>query len=220
MRMLKIACVFWAVLLVSTPALAAPLKAVALKGGVYNGNQDYDFGGQKLFSPDSRWSGTGGLSLEWKFGRRTNFRLLTEAIYMPKDIQQEIIVVDNGGQPTGETITQSGGLNYLSVPVLAKLQTADQASNLYFLVGFSADFILNRDHILVFDDFHKTVISAQVGIGLDNAFTRHIGGLVEFRYIQNVMNAYGGGDLGTDIRLNSIRQRGFCILVGVRLLSS
>ncbi len=220
MRMLKISCVLLAALLTATSALASPFRAIALKGGVYNGNQDYDFGGQRLFSPDARWTGTGGLSLEWKFGRRSNFRLLTEAIYMPKDIQQEILVVDDGGQPTGETITQHGGLDYLSVPVLAKLQTADQASNLYFLVGFSADFVLSRDDILVFDKFHNTVISAQVGMGLDNAFTRHIGGLVEFRYIQNVMNAYGGDDLGPDIRLNSIRQRGFCILVGVRLLSS
>lgn len=220
MRVLRISCVLLAFLLVSTPALAGPFRAIALKGGVYNGNQDYDFGGQKLFSAHSRWTGTGGVSLEWKFGRRTNFRLLTEALYIPKQIQQDVLETDASGQLTGNVITQHAGLNYLSVPVLAKLQTADQASNLYFLVGFSADFILSRDHTPVFDEFHNTVVSAQVGMGLDNAFTQHLGGLVEFRYIQNVMNAYGGGDLGPNIRLNSIRQRGFCILVGVRLLSS
>ncbi len=219
MRVLGFGWVLLAVFLLSPPASAGPLKAIALKGGVYKGNQDYDFGGQKLFEPNGRWTGTGGISLEWKFGRRTNLRLLTEAIYTPKQIQQDVLVLDDSGQPTGETQTLHGGLNYLSIPVLAKLQTADQASNLYFLVGFSADLVLSRDDfLLVFQDFHNTVISAQVGMGLDNAFTDHLGGVLEFRYIQNVMNAYGGEDLGPYVRLNSIRQRGFCIMLGLRYL--
>ena len=213
MRAFGFGWVLLAVLLLSAPASAGPLKAISLKGGVYNGNQDYDFGGEKLFAPKARWTGTGGLSLEWKFGRRSNFRLLTEALYTPKEIEVEEV------NPSGQTEKQHGGIDYLSIPVVAKLQTADQASSLYFLVGFSADVVLSRDDLLsVFGDFNNTVISAQVGMGIDNEFTDHLGGVLEFRYIQNVMNAYGGNDLGPNVRLNSIRQRGFCILVGLRLL--
>lgn len=109
MRKALIFAVFLLILLPATPSSALPLQAVSLKGGVYHGTQDYDFGGQKLFDPDARWTGTGGLSLEWKFGRKSNFRLLTEAIYLPEEIEEDIAEFDDFGQPTGRLIKVQGG---------------------------------------------------------------------------------------------------------------
>ena len=205
-------------ILPAASAMAGPLYAISLKGGAYGGTQDYDFGGEKLFDPNGRWTGTGGLGFEWKFSRRSNFRLLTEVIYLPKEIEEEVLEFDEFGQPTGRLIKVQGGLDYLTIPILAKIQTADQASSLYFLVGLSIDIVMSRDDILIFDDFKDSVVSAQVGIGLENAFTPSFGGLLEFRYIQNIYSAYGGDDLGEDVRLNSVRQRGLTLLAGLRFL--
>jgi len=210
-------------LLLILPAATAwggqPLNTIVLKGGAYNGTQDYDFGGEQLFDPSACWTATGGLGFEWKFGRHSNFRLLTEFMYVSKNIEEEVPELDELGQPTGNILKVQGGFDYLSIPVMAKLQTADQPSSLYFLVGLSGDLILQRDVTLtIFEDFKDFVVSAQVGVGIENAFSRYWGWLLEFSYIQNIYSAYGGDDLGEEIRLNSVRQRGITILAGLRFL--
>jgi opacity protein-like surface antigen len=196
---------------------AGPLKALAFKGGAYYGTQDYDFAGAEIFDPGSTWTGTLGFSTEWKFSRKSKIHFLLEAQYLPKEIQEDLV-----NSVTARREEATVGLDYLSVPVLAKLRTADTASSLYFLVGFSVDFVLDRDTVpqedlnQVFQDFNDTQFSVLVGLGIEHSLGRHFDLLIEYRYTQNVANIYQGNDLGQDVGLNGVRQRGSMFLAGMR----
>jgi hypothetical protein len=192
----------------ATPAAGVTLEALALKGHVYRGGQDYNFRGEKIFDPDSRWTAGGAAALEWKFQRRSNFRLVTEALFWSKQIE-------------GSNVDFQGGLDYLSVPLLAKLQTADERSNLYFLVGLSADFVTRRDalrsgEVDVFEHFRDVGLGVHAGLGLDWGFSERLGGLFELRYSQDVLDAWTGPE-DNPLELEGVIQRGLMLALGLRV---
>ncbi|MGA9295100.1 MAG: outer membrane beta-barrel protein, partial [Ignavibacteriaceae bacterium] len=112
--------------------------------------------------------------------------ILTEIHYIQKGCKDEFVVttMDNP-DGIGETRTSTPRIDYISIPILAKIQYNTKSITFYGIVGPRLDILIGKNSDAmgaVFDDLKKTDFGGTFGIGFELLLknTYHIGG--EFRY--------------------------------------
>jgi Outer membrane protein beta-barrel domain len=158
-----------------------------LKVGMANASQSWNYSGPlsdlEVFDK-SRIGLDIGIYSEW-----FNFpviSILTELHYIQKGCKDEFVVttMDNP-DGIGETRTSTPRIDYISVPILAKIRYNTKPITFYGIVGPRLDILIGKNSYAmgaVFDDLKKTDFGGTFGIGLELLLknTYHIGS--EFRY--------------------------------------
>ena len=112
--------------------------------------------------------------------------VLTQVEYAQKGMGLDFVITDADPTPISVTTLYSR-LDYLSIPILAKLRLQSQTVSPYFLLGPRADFLLgfkSDEDIFksVYDEFNRTGFGGTAGIGLETERFLPVPCQVEFRY--------------------------------------
>jgi hypothetical protein len=199
-------------------ALAAPesqaqfIRGFGLKAGAVSATQTWEYGNSNQLPTDPRWGFDAGIFVEAL--NDPFLSLLAELHYVQRGFTITLPVTTEA-QPdgTGEEITFKPRVDYISLPVFAKVRFDTGIITPYVFAGPRVDFLLtNTDDgfALVLDEFKKTDISVSIGIGAEVplSFVSHL--LAEFRYSPSLNEAFNNGFL--KVKNNSIE-----LLLGVEL---
>jgi len=207
MRSIIIALV---VVLFSFPAAQAQLlKGYGLKGGIVVANQDFNYTQGFEAGTKNRTGLDVGVFAEWL--NHSFFSILTEIHYIQKGHVDEATRTDEYGNPAS-TIRHDSRLDYLSVPLLAKITLNTQYALPYLVIGSRFDYLLgykSETSKELFDELKNTGVGGTVGLGLESK-SKPVKFLLEFRYSPDFTNAYK-----TD--LLKVKNSSFEILFGLRL---
>jgi hypothetical protein len=152
-------------------------------------NQDID---NKLgfdFNAKHRTGFDFGISIEWF--NLPIFSLLTEAHYVQKGIIEKMPRTNEYGEPMGP-LKFYHRIDYLSIPVLAKLSIKTKHNSPYLVVGPRFDFLLgykSKTLKLLYDELKHTNEGLTVGAGVESN-TIPLRMLLEFRYDADVTYTY------------------------------
>jgi hypothetical protein len=206
MRKLIIAVVL--VLFSFSGANARLLKAYGFKAGVVVANQDFDYFGRLQFDTKARSGLSFGVFAEWLSLR--SLSILTEAHYIQKGYVSESVQTDEFGTPI-RIFKFDHRVDYLSIPLLAKVTLRTKHLSPYLIVGPRFDFLLGyKSETLdeVYRDLKDLDVGGTIGLGVESR-SQPVKVLLEFRYSPNFTNAYQ-----TD--LLKVKNNSFEILFGVR----
>jgi len=186
---LVISCVLFA----CSTASGELWRSYGVKGGACSATQIWDRGSQIDQGTGYRWGVDVGIFAE--LADIPPFSLSTEIHYVQKGMKYDIpVTTEQFPNGTGEFITVDPSLNYLSVPLLAKLRVDLSRSEVYLLVGPRFDFLLSSDGDGQFDSqikrFNSFDFGGTIGVGFQ---TRTILGLatgVEFRFSPSFQSGY------------------------------
>jgi hypothetical protein len=117
-------------------------------------------------------------------------------------------------QLPGGTGSTDGSVNYLSIPILAKVVVPMGVVSPYFLVGPRADFLVGYHEFavllsgnptyqdLLYNDFKKVVVGGSIGVGVQFGSLLPVNALVELRYNIDFIDSYDKNNL--KVRNNAI----------------
>jgi hypothetical protein len=107
-------------------------------------------------------------------------------------------------------------LEYVSIPVLAKLRLRILPLETYFLAGPRVDFLVSRNAGVTsfYDKFRKFDIGGTFGVGLELHQLLPIDLTTEFRYSPNFNDSFNGNFFGRPLK---VKNKSFELLLGVRL---
>lgn len=198
--------------MVSLPSNAQLLTAYGIKLGAVAANQTWDYTSFPDFKTDNRW----GFTAEG-FVELFDLPFLTAVVelqYTQKGMSESIpVTTESQPDGTGELLTLHPRVDYLSIPVLAKLRLSGPVITPYVIVGPRFDFLLSKrgeGYDLVIDKFKGSDFGATLGIGVEADLLSPISLLTEVRYNPSFTNAYQNQSL-------TVTNRSFDFLVGVRL---
>ena len=123
------------------------------------------------------------------------FSLLTQLEYAQRGTGQVFVVTGPSGPNPIGTKTLFSRLDYVSVPVLAKLRLQTGLFSPYILVGPRIDFFLgyksDEDAFnAVYDKFKKTTLGGSAGIGVQIASLLPVSLIAEARYNFDFADSY------------------------------
>jgi opacity protein-like surface antigen len=194
-----------------TPAQAQLIKGYGFKTGIAITNQDFNSTVGFDFNFKNRLGFDFGGYVEWldlKF-----FSVLTETHYMQKGMIDEIAKTDETGKPAG-TEKFNNRVDYLCLPILAKITYQADGISPYLFAGPRFDFLLGyRSHKHLWDHLYDKLkdldIGLDIGIGAEVKLTRKVTLLPEFRFSPDVTYAYKAETL-------KVKNNALEILAGVR----
>lgn len=190
-------------------AHAQLLKGYGLKTGVVIANQDFEhiYG---FFDDTKNRAGLDfGVFIEWF--SLPHLSALTEVHYTQKGMVEEVPRTDEFGHSISP-LKLDNRVDYLSIPVLAKVTFETRPVSPYLFVGPRLDIFLGYESELsgeVYDDFKRTNMGGDLGIGVETS-TEPLKMLLEFRYSPDLNNAY-------ETDLLKVKNNSFEILFGLRL---
>ena len=197
------------VLAISSAAHAQILEGYGAKAGVVIANQDFDYTFGFGFDTNDRTGFDIGVYAEWF--DLAFFSLLTEVHYIQKGMEHEERRVNEFGEELASRKWNSR-VDYLSIPILAKITFQTKHVSPYFMMGPRIDLFLgyNSDHFeALYDEFERVDIGGDFGIGVgDNGAPVKV--LLEFRYSPDFSNAY-------ETDLLKVKNNSFEILIGLEL---
>ncbi len=183
-----------------------------IKVGAVSATESWDYTADINFEADRRWGLDLGAYVE--FLDVPVISVLGEVHYIQKGFSQTLPVTTTA-QPlgTGEFITMKPRVDYLSIPVLAKLRFDLGLVSPYIIAGPRFDFLLSKDtegYGDVLDNFKSQDVGISVGAGAEVALPILPALLAEFRYSPSFSEAYNSN-------LLTVKNESFELLVGVRL---
>jgi hypothetical protein len=161
---------------------------------------------------DYRWGITGGVYVELLDVPLLS--LVAEVQYTQKGMSFSLPVTTES-QPfgTGQFMTLSPRVDYLSFPLLAKLRLLFPILTPYIIAGPRADLLVYKKgdgFDAVIDEFKSTDVGATVGVGVEVNTPLPVGLLAEVRYNASLTDSFKNEFL-------TVRNRSFDFLVGLRL---
>ncbi len=199
-------------LLAQSGAYAQPKRTYGVKLGIVGANETWTMISSADLGTSTRWGFTAEV-----FAEIPLFRYLSavgEIQYTQKGMRYSAPVTTIS-QPdgTGEYYTMRPRIDYISVPMLARLRIPLHAVTPYLLVGPRFDFLISSradglDAVVSRFDRMDYGLTLGAGVELDSIFP--FGLLAEFRYNPNVYDSYESSYL-------SVRNRSLDFLIGVRL---
>lgn len=175
------------------------LEGVGLSFAVANVNTDLQFSGAELLDVDSMIGYNAGLSLRWRWSRRSRFDIVTEAWY----------------QQAGYSFRDENSVvTYLQLPLLLRSALGDQDGSVYVIFGPSLGFRMDDGESPVQADYNDFTFAGEAGIGYSYAIGRRFGVHGEFRFHGDFSDAYDGDPDG-EFGLQSARHRVFQFSAGV-----
>lgn len=169
------------------------LKNYGLKMAVTSAGQKYDLTLVPRLETKRRVGFNVGAFAEWLDAPM--FSILTQVEYAQRGIGQVFVVTGpNGPDPIG-TKTLYSRLDYLSVPVLAKLTLHSGLFSPYIMAGPRADFFLGytsdeNASNSVYDKFKKTSFGGSAGVGVQITSILPVTLLAEGRYNFDFADSY------------------------------
>lgn len=195
------------ILLFSSVADARVLEGYGVKTGVVIAEQDFDCAEDFDFDTKNRTGSDIGVYLEWL--DIPYFGLLTEVHYVQKGMVEENPRKDEFGHPMSP-VRHSNRVDYISIPILAKVTLRTGRVRPYFVLGPRVDFLLGYESRIlkdIYDGFEDTNLGGTIGIGVERK-TKSLNMLFELRYSPDFSNAYK-----TD--LLKVKNNSFEILFGL-----
>ncbi|MGB8658435.1 MAG: porin family protein [Candidatus Zixiibacteriota bacterium] len=208
MRKVRISIAIIALLLCFSSVHAQFMHGFGVKTGVVLASQDIDNSMGFDTNAKSRTGFDLGVFAEW-FDSPV-FSLSTEAHYVQKGMIEEVPRIDEFGFPMSPS-KDDHRIDYLSIPVLAKISVKGKHISPYLVFGPRFDFLLgNKSKTLkiLYDELKNTDEGLTAGVGVETN-TVPLRMLLEFRYSPDFSNAYK-----TD--LWKIRNNSFEILSGLK----
>jgi hypothetical protein len=195
------------ILLFSSVADARVLEGYGVKTGVVIAEQDFDYAEDFGFDTKNRAGLDVGVYLEWL--DIPSFGLLTEAHYVQKGMVNENPRTDEFGHPMSP-VRHSNRVDYLSIPILAKVTFRAGRVRPYVLLGPRIDFLLGYESRIlkaIYDGFEGTNLGGTVGLGIERK-TKRLKVLLELRYSPDFTDAFEKDGL-------KVKNNSFDILFGL-----
>lgn len=197
--------------LAQSVTLAQVRENYGIKIGAVGANETWT-GFASNWNMKNRWGFTADAYAEIPFFR--SFSAQGEIQYTQKGMKVSVPIT-TVSQPdgTGQYRTISPRIDYVSIPLLAKLKIPLTSLTPYILVGPRFDILISREPDgldAVVNNFDKMDYGLTVGAGIELDSLFPFGILAEFRYNPNAYDSYQSG-------YQTIRNRSVDFLVGVRL---
>jgi hypothetical protein len=189
-------------------ANAGVLDGYGLKAGVVVANQDFDYSEGLRLDTKSRSGLNLGIFAEWLSLRPLS--ILTEVHYIQKGHVDESVQTDEFGTPI-RIFKFDHRLDYLSIPLLAKVTLRTKHLSPYLVVGPRFDFLLgykSETFDEVYKDLKDTDVGGTIGLGVESR-GQPVKVFLEFRYSPDFTSAY-------QTEFLKITNSSFEILFGVR----
>jgi opacity protein-like surface antigen len=188
------------------------LRGYGLKLGAVAADQNWKYTSIPALSTDNRWDFTAAVFVELL--DHPFLSAIIEVQYTRKGMSESIPITTEA-QPdgTGEFITKKPRVDYISIPLLAKVRFSTPEFSPYLIAGPRFDFLVSKKgdtYEVVIDKFETTEFGATVGVGIDFASLLPVNLLAEFRYNPSFNDAFNNNFL-------SVRNRSLDFLLGVRL---
>jgi hypothetical protein len=181
------------------------LKSYGIKAGAVQASQSFDYSINLSHPVDYRWGIDAGGFVE--LFQHPNLSLLTELHYIQKGYAVTLpVTTPVFPEGTGEYITFKTRLDYLSIPIMAKVRYETESLTPYIFAGPRFDFLLSQHDNAV--DYLSTDIGAALGIGVEFSFESSPQVLIEGRFSPSFKNAYEHPNL-------TVKNKSFEILVGM-----
>ena len=159
---------------------AQAVKGFGLKAGTVIASQKWSSPHAPDYPTDSRRGIDIGAFIEWFDSPILS--ILTEVHY----IQKGVTFVPGSADDGPVTYSVSPQLDYLSIPLLAKIRFDVQSISIYALLGACVDFLLSSSghegFEYIFDKLNKSEYGGTVGAGITFSFVRSLNFGAEFRY--------------------------------------
>jgi hypothetical protein len=177
------------------------IRTFGLNVGYIHAKQNWDYSPQ--FGSDPHMSGTisgigGGAFVE--FLDIPYFGLLTKVQYIQKGRTISVMgTMVSSTNPNGYIETGMMDikyrLNYISVPILAKLRIETPMFVPYLAIGPRLEYLVSYPSSVVYDDFKKMEVTGTVAIGVELSLGFFPRLLLEANYNTSLMNSYNKGSL-------------------------
>ena len=195
-------------LLAQSAAQAQLTRSYGIKLGLVGANETWS----TIPATDTRWGFTAGVYAELPYSKYLSAD--GEIQYTQKGMKYSIPVT-TASQPdgSGQYYTLSPRIDYISIPILAKLRLPLPKFTPYLVVGPRFDFLISRSGgplDAAISQFDKMDYGLTIGAGVELNSIFPFGLLAEFRYNPNSYDSYNNQYL-------SVRNRSMDFLVGVRL---
>lgn len=191
----------------SKVAGAQLISSFGMKIGIANASQSWDYSGNfstiEIFDK-SRVGLDLGIYAEW-FDFPV-ISVLTELHYIQKGCKDEFAVTTmDSPTGTGETKPFIPRIDYLSIPLLAKIGYETNSFTVYGIAGPRIDILLGKNSDaagVVFDDFKATDFGGTFGVGFEIPISETYRAGFEFRYSPSIQNIFSNGIL--EVKNNSL----------------
>ena len=176
----------------SFTAHAQLLRGFGIKVGVTAAEQAWDYTYLPVLSTETRWGITGSAFVELL--RIPSLSFLVEAQYTQKGMTVTLpISTETQPEGTGQYITKQPRVDYLSIPILAKVRFGTPLVTPYLIAGPRYDLLLTRHgegFQAVIDGFKNSELGAAIGMGAELESILPFDALIEFRYNASFTDAY------------------------------
>jgi hypothetical protein len=204
------------ILCASSVSHAQLVRSYGVKLGAVSANQTWHYTFASDLASDGttnyRWGITGGVYVELL--DIPLLSLVAELQYTQKGTRYPLPLT-SVSQPdgTGQFKTLSPRVDYLSVPILAKLRLKLPFFTPYIISGPRADLLVSKrgeGFDLVIGEFKSTDVGGTIGVGVEIHTLLPVGLLAELRYNPSFRDSYKDKFL-------TVRNRSFDFLVGLQL---
>ena len=203
-----------AILFCFSSAPAQIVKGYGIKTGAVISNQHFEYAPEaKVGTTGDKKNRTGfdfGISLEWF--NLPFFSLLTEVHYAQKGMIEEIPKTNEYGQEIAPR-KYDKRIDYLSLPILAKIALNSKHITPYLVIGPRFDFNLDLKSDVFFgwqgNEFKNVDVGGTLGVGVESK-SEPLKAILEFRYSPDFTYAYKSD-------LLKIKNRSFEILFGIAI---
>jgi hypothetical protein len=192
---------FFVVLGISTSDAQLKVRTFGFNVGYVHAKQNWDYSPQ--FGSDPHMSGTisgisGGAFIE--FLDIPYFSLLTKVQYMQKGRTISVMgtmvsLADPNGYIDVGMVDIKYRLNYISVPILAKLRIETPMFVPYIAIGPRLEYLISHPSSAVYDNFKKMEITGTVAVGVELSLGFVPRLLLEADYNTSLTNSFDNGNL-------------------------
>jgi len=206
----SISIIIFAILVVFTSLIEAQIiKNYGLKIGLTSANQELSNVNLEL---ERRLGLTTAIFVEWL--SLPNFSFMTEIGYTQCGMGVEGVRTDEAGEVIWRG-TYDSRLDYLTVPVLAKISLPTGFVKPFISAGFRYDYLLDFDSELpgmngFYDDFKKSILGGIIGVGIEPKLPLPVHLSLEFRYNSDFTDSHNSSRI-------TAKNNAFDLLLGIAL---
>jgi opacity protein-like surface antigen len=184
--------IFFMTVVLQTSSPGQAVRGVGLKVGGASASQTWSYSSNGNLETERRWGFDVAVFAEWL--NIPVFSFLTELHYVQKGMKESVpITNEQNPDGTGDYMTLSPRVDYLSVPILAKARLNDGEFSPFIVVGPRVDFLLQtrgEGFQVVLDKFEKVDFGVSVGAGLDIRTFEKVQLGFEFRFSPSLKDGY------------------------------
>lgn len=204
--------IFLLVFVIQATSFSQAIRTVGVKVGAVSASQTWHYASIPDLDTERRWGIDFGVYAEWL--NMPVFSFSTEVHYVQKGMKESLLITtEQNPDGTGEYLTRSPRVDYLSVPVLAKARLLDGELSPYIVADPRVDFLLQtkgEGFDLVLDRFAKVDFGATVGVGFEIKSLEVVKLGIEFRFSPSLKDGFSSAFM--NVRNNSME---FFLVAGI-----